>query len=100
MPVLNRDRTGLVQVVTVVESALVSYHVLQDRQDARLQIFPQACEPEDIFEKFVTNLYSAKFLVIQNMLLEELSLAIHMRTVEYTVAIDLLILERCGFLSG
>ena len=34
------------------------------------------------------------------MLLEELCLSIHMRAIEYTVAVNLLILERGGLLSG
>lgn len=74
-------------------------HVIEDTQDSSLEVTPHTSEAKDIFEEFVSDLLRWEFLVVQDMFLEEMGLAIHMRAVEQPVTIDLLILEGLGLLN-
>lgn len=74
--------------------------MVKDPQDSCLEITPHTSETKDIFEEFLSDLLSWEFLVVQDMLLEEIGLAIHVRAVEQSVSIDLLVLEGLRLLNG
>ena len=75
-------------------------NVIEDAKDSCLEVAPHTSEAKDIFEEFVSDLLRLEFLVVQDMFLEEMSFAIHVRAVEQPVTIDLLVLEGLGLLHG
>lgn len=75
-------------------------HVVKDPQDSCLEVTPHTCEAKDILEKFLSDLLRWEFLVVQDMFLEEMGLAVHVRAVEEPVPIDLLVLEGLRLLHG
>ena len=75
-------------------------HMVKDPEDSSLEVTPHTSEAKDIFEEFLSDLFSWEFLVVQNMFLEEMGLAIHVRAVEQPVPIDLLVPEGLRLLHG
>ena len=51
--------------------------MIEDGEDPLLQISSQTSKAENIFEKFLSNGFRRLLLIIQDMLLKELGLPVH-----------------------
>ena len=71
--------------------------MLNDLYNPCFELTSDSREPEDIFEEFLSHLFCCELLVVQDMLLEELCLTIHVRAIEDPVPVDLLFLEGVDF---
>ena len=84
---IRGHRAILTQIVIEIELLLIFHYVDHHLQDALLDILSDTSEAEHFLEDLVSNLFW-RYFGIQDVLLEESILSIHMRAIEKTISID------------
>lgn len=109
LPSLRTLQTGLgsawhgtvfVHVVPIVEGLLLLDDMVQNGENILLKFRTHAGESEYVLEQLLFHYVSRSILaVVQDMLLEELGTAVHVRAVEHAVPVDLFLTEGTSLLG-